>query len=256
MPQIYYHCTRLENVKSILKVGLVPNHANNGAGNYDDARWESLDGVYCTRESDIIESYIRAHDLEDGYAIVVLSVSPTAALPDEDVIEVILKHARVKVADEWGIDGYYLEEEGGLHEYFETRYDNGEEPHPGDLQDIDDFYAKVGEKFHEMVKANDPRPMDPEMITTLVDCFREFDEGSDGDAALVWKDIKDAITRRYPKMAHPTAGAGYSIRIPGPVGFSGRNRIVAIVGVIDHEGRLLYGKLPREAEEFLGPYAP
>lgn len=246
----YIHTTKIEYINSILKKGLVPNASNGGQGNYDDFDWISLEGVYATREPGLIERYLAHHGLQDEFALCVLAVSPNSTLPDEDTINLIMRKAFEDVLDRYDIDDSYE----SLDEYFAHRYDV-EEPHPDDIRDLDQLWRLVGEEFHKRASSpSDPRPADPKMLEELCYGWASLQYPDDGYDVHPedWKYIKDVITRRYPKMAHPSLGAGWSIRLPHAVGFSGRNRIVAVIAVRDYIGEIVYGQLPAEAKTMLG----
>lgn len=248
--QYYVHVTAADNLRSILKKGLVPNAANKGLGNYDDTRWLSLDGVYATKQPEIIHSNLRANHNFGHYGLVLLSVAVSATLPDEDGIEALLKDCYKRVMDLHGIDSYYA---SWIGEYFQTRDQNRDDDDPEwSLRDESQFWREVAEEFHNRAKGNDPRPMDQELISTLVEYWSDFEFEGYGDIdPYDWRDLKDKVTRRYPRLAHPNGGAGWSLRIPHVVGYSGRTRIVAVIEVIDGTPEVLYGSVPADAKELL-----
>ena len=244
----YFHVTNIANVPSILKKGLLPNASNDGMGNYDNPEWQSLPGVYATVESDIIETYIHAHGLYD-YAIVVLSVSPSSTLPDEDVIPIVLSDLFNKEMSRlMGRNVLFDRDNDEILEYFEKEYPDSEGQLPPEI------IQPIALAFHNHAKGSDPRPADMNDIETAIECWWEFKIGADGDAAIIWYDLKDKLVRRYPKLAPSAEKRGYSVRIPNAVGFSGRNRITAIVEFHDDQGTVVYGSINHEARDFFGPY--
>lgn len=245
--QTYFHITDGKNVPAILKKGLVPKASNDGYGNYG-GEWESLNGVYATKESDILENVMFSSNIQDDFAICVLSVSLESTLPDEDLIPIyfdeIFQHVMEKFTNG------KLRATGAAYDHADAvdYWERTEGYIP------DEVTEAVAAEFHRRVNGNDPRPADMSLLTQAVLIWWEFTIGESGDGILSWGEIKDEIVRRYPKMAHPTAGRGYSIRIPHAVGFGGRNRITAIVRVIDNKGHLVYGHLNPEAQEMVTFY--
>jgi hypothetical protein len=241
----YMHCTSIDHLESIKKMGLIPNKANKGQGNYEDFDWLSLDGVYATKQPEIIENYARAHSLHD-YLIVLLAISPNSVLPDEDTINILLRKCYEEVCGWWGIDSYYdsFEHWADEHDHAPDEDGNVEEP------DREKFFHQIAELFHEKAKtAGDPRPADMAMLEELVSDWAAlaFTGGVESHPED-WRDLKDRVCRRYPRMGHPLMGHGWSIRIPDAVSYAGRNRIVGIVEVIDEYGRLVWGHIPDEAK--------
>lgn len=255
-PQYYIHATRPEAIPSILKKGLIPNATNDGEGNYTDSLdWLSLEGVYATKQPSLTQSYLRAHDLLDHFALCVLSISQGSALPDEDTINILLRKCHQRVCDSWGVDTSYYESiehyfaEREMHDEPHDPYDDDGEPAAELTPEI--FWKQVAEEFHELAKSpSDPRPADMKLLDELCDNWHgvAFVDGGDADP-FYWKDLKDRVVRRYPRMAHPEFGHGWSVRIPGAVTFSGRNRIAAVVEVEDGHATLVWGKLPAETKE-------
>jgi hypothetical protein len=97
------------------------------------------------------------------------------------------------------------------------------------------------------------RPADLEMLHA-----RRLRNGSHAtpwrgvDDPFEWKEIKDRICRRYPTHGSPAdMGQGWSIRIPGSISYSGRNRIVAVIEVVDDYGKIIWGQVPDEAKGML-----
>ena len=245
--QTYFHVTDGKNVPAILKKGLIPNASNNGYGNYE-GEWESLNGVYATKESDILDSIVSRTGIYNDFAICVLSVSLESTLPDEDIIPIWFDRIFQKVMEKFThgqlrATGMHYDHADAV-EYWEDT--EGYMP--------DEVTEAVAAEFHRAANGNDPRPADMSLLTDAVQSWWEFKIGDSGDGILSWGDVKDKIVRRYPKMSHPTAGRGYSIRIPDAVGFGGRNRITAIVRVVNDKGQLVYGKLNPEAEQMVTFY--
>lgn len=222
----YMHCTSLDNLQSIMKLGLIPNKSNDGEGNYTDSvDWLSLDGIYATKEPELIEGYARAHGLE-SFLICVLVVSPNSVLPDEDTINILMdKCFRATPHEAKEVDGEWSDEPD------------------------DEFYQHCALLFHEQAKTpGDTRPPHMDDLIHLVQEYYTMQNYGGVEDPFEWKDLKDRLCRRYPRMSHPDLGQGWSIRIPDAVSFSGRNRIVALVEVIDDYGKLIWGRLPDEAK--------
>ena len=252
--QYFMHATKVEYIPSILKKGLIPNASNDGNGNYDTLEWLSLEGVYATKQPELIKRYIRAHDIQDEYAICLIAASLNSTLPDEDTINILFRKCYEEICDSYGIDSAYE----GVGEYFHTREDDPEwELHPNDLKDEDDFWTKVAEYFHRYASSpGDNRPPDIEMLKDAATewaatVWNEYDSDP-----FSWKDLKDKIVRRYPRMGHPDFGQHWSIRLPHAVTFSGRNRIVAVIKVIEDQGEVVYGHIPPEAMDMVGTLCP
>lgn len=245
--KFYVHVTKRENVRSILKQGLIPNHANNGTGRYEDARWYTLDGIYATNSAPLAIKIIES--LGSAYALVVLAITPTSTLPDEDVIDMLMDKAYERVRSNYGIDDFFQHDPS-------THFDNRSqapdyEPHENDLRDTAHMWEKVAEEFHHLACHTPKIAFNRDLLDDLVDYWRtwEVEEYQDGDNdPHYWKDLKDKIVRKYRKMAINNLQHYTSVRIPNPVTFRGRNRIVAIV---DSDGSILYGMVPEAAQALI-----
>jgi hypothetical protein len=239
-PQLYYHATPLSNVKSILKQGLLPNHSNEGHGRYEDSRWWSLPGVFCTKSIMLLSNVVDSFMHEPAY--VVLSVSVPSTVVDEDAIDNLVQDCWEKECFKVDIpqDDWYE-----LEVYFEDREMNEE-----DSKELRDYLIRdTAIAFHKLAsKANPKAPYDADLIENLVDHWTAF-KSADGDAdPFEWKALKEKVGRRYPRLEGGNFKDDVSIRIPTAVTFKGRNRIIAIV---DGNLNVLYGKAPEQSLAFL-----
>lgn len=238
--ETYYHVTAARNVPSIMKHGLVANHANNGVGRYDD-RWQSLNGIYASKSINLIKKI--AYHMGEPIAVVVLSVSPKSGLPDEDIIELLIRKAYEYALDTWGIDHYYYETPG---EYFEHAKEAGE---PTDFT-MEDVWKSASEQFHKLASKNDPHihynaPLIDELIDYWVTyALDEFQSGENDPSR--WMELKDIVSRIYRRTMESN-DYKTSLRFDGPITFKGRNRITAIV---TSDG-IIYGYVSNEENQVI-----
>lgn len=245
---LYYHLTSIDNIQSILKHGLIPNKANDGAGRYDDNRWYSLNGVYATISTDLMHEI--AGSFNGDYAIVVLSISPKSSLPDEDVVEGLAKQSYVAALDLWGIDGSYYD--GSYYatpdHYFEDQISNGE-PATFTMKDV---WKTAREEFHKRASGSNTHiPYNEKLLDTFFSLWFSYEMDNYGDDPSKWMETKDQITKLYRhNMNTGLYSKGASIRITSPITFRGRNRIVAIT-TGPYANDVVYGTLSSEAAAFV-----
>lgn len=228
-PHFYMHVTAAKNIPSVMKNGLVPNH---GGGNYDNQRWESLDGVYASKVADHLQNYLAAHNNEDAFGLFIIEVLPADAIPDEDIIDINLSHAFEHVINRSG---------KSTDDMIEDYLDAGQ-------IDIDDpVWAAVAKLFMEWAGTPADQAWSPEQIAELIDHWFSMEHAEGSEAEMSWAEIKDRFTRAYPNMINSHTNDRHSIRIPGRVGFDGTTKIIAAYRVEDGEVEVLYNKVPPEA---------
>lgn len=223
----YIHVTSIENVPSIMTKGLVPNH--NG-GNYDDAKWTSLDGVYASKQMVQLQNYLRAHDIED-YGVIVLEVTPGDALPDEDIININF-HAAFDKA----LKANQMDEDDAMIAYEESGGEIDNQP----------FWDQIIEGFRQSIG---PGTASADDVRELLDYWFSLTFMDSGDAEMYWADLKDKFVRAHPQMVNAITGDRHSIRVPSVVTTEGPTRIVGVLEVEGHdEPRVLLNNVPAEAK--------
>lgn len=245
--EMYFHVTARDNLRSIMKRGLVPNGTN--GQRYDDSRFYSLEGVYATKSPALVGKI--ADGIEDPI-LIVLQVSVGSSLPDEDVFEVLctdvfdrmtrkrFPHSGAAWVDDMWFQAEDAKMEGRVEEYEDTK------------SEIEEFWNAMAREIHKAAAAqNNHITYDKELIDGLIWHWRihHFDHYADfEDDPSAWMTIKDRMSRKYRGATAGEFKGGVSVRIPGAVAFGGRNRIIAIA---DPEGNVYYGQLPEEAREVL-----
>ena len=225
----YLHVTPSKNLNSIRSKGLIPNH--NG-GNYDDMRWESLNGVYASRYAKQLNDYLNGHDIEN-FLLVIVEVDMESALPDEDTIDIIFDHLLEQMLAADGINMHSPE--------FEDMY-------PG-TELFEKYTDQLALGFHKLASSTFHVELGDDTVRDAAGAWLEMKVGVDGEAEFVWGDLKDKLVHAYPKMQHPVLGSRHSVRIPSVVGFEGPTRIVGIVLCnYDEEPEVLYNKVPAESK--------
>jgi hypothetical protein len=223
----YLHATSSKNLASIQTRGLVPNH--NG-GNYQDMRWESLNGVYASRYAKQLADYLNAHLIVD-YLLIVIEVDLQNTLPDEDTIDIIFDHLLEKMLQEAGMT---------------LRSPEIEDLYTGEPE-FESFVDRLAAGFREL--AGSSSNADSTLAREAAQIWLGMKLGVDDEGEFVWGEIKDKLVHQYREMQHPVLNR-HSVRIPHVVGFEGPTRIVAIVRVNDDENpKIIYDKVPEEARE-------
>ena len=224
-PRYLLHATPRANIRSIMAKGLLADRA----GNYSDSRWVSLSGVYATDRPEKITEYIQAHDLGGKVAIVVIEVHPSVShLPDEDLIDILLRHITELMASRRGI-----------------AYDQI----PAEIEFDDPVWDQVAAEFHREAGGG---PEDKPRLHELVEYWADFElyEGGDTNPDY-WAELKDWATRQYPRLMHPTLKTQSSTRIVDAIGFKGATRIVAIVDFNAGQEKVVYGQVPSAEQALL-----
>lgn len=225
----YFHVTPAKNYNSIMKNGLQPNH--NG-GNYDQMRWEALSGVYASRYVKQLSDYLNGHLISD-FLVIIIEVDTETALPDEDMIDIIFDHLFEPMLRADGLTMYDAE---------------FEEMQPGDER-FENYVSRLAKGFHDLAAAKHLVEMNAALLHEAAEVWLEMKLGLDGEAEMVWGDLKDKIVHAYPKMVHPTLGNQHSVRIPSAVGFDGATRIVGIVHVHEDDApEVLFNEVPEEGK--------
>jgi RNA:NAD 2'-phosphotransferase (TPT1/KptA family) len=94
-PIIAYHATKVENVQSILKHGLIPNKKDDGWGSEDHnmdvgISLKALSGIYFTDSAEAVIDIASEIGYKDG-AIVICKIQRKMAAMDEDDLDKILE---------------------------------------------------------------------------------------------------------------------------------------------------------------------
>lgn len=225
----YLHVTPSKNLMSIRTHGLIPNH--NG-GNYDDMRWESLNGVYASRYARQLNDYLNGQDIAN-FLLVIIEVDMETALPDEDTIDIIFDHLFEPML---AADGLNL------------RSEEFEDMQPGE-ELFEKYVSQLASGFHRVASGKYHVELDEETVRLTAEIWLEMKIGLDSEGEMMWGDLKDKLVHAYPKMQHPVLGNRHSVRIPNVVGFEGPTRIVGMILCnYDEEPEVLFNRVPADAK--------
>jgi len=219
------HVTTPARARSIATEGLIPGDQDRC--NYDCNEWMPLEGVYLSQSCNQIEQYRRAHGLGDCGVVVVQADDASLLLPDEDVIVSLLGETLSRTM---GVD------------WAEIRRRQEEDAIP---VSGDPFWNDVRDAFVRVCGPRSTSTLDEDDLDTLVDWWADyqfFGEGGDIDP-WEWAALKDRVVRAFPSM-EGMALEQRSKRHPGPIGFDGPVRIVAVGIVVQGKRTVLAGELP------------
>lgn len=223
--ECYLHVTSLSNKASVLAKGLLANHAQGNYAGY----WQSLDGVYVTNDPAIIHNHVSARNMVGGYLLVVVEMPAGHGVIDEDVLHMCLRTATDAVLKKHGMSVGEIED-----------YDAGAD---------DPMWSEVTRRLAPMFGTPDRAAL--ARHSGILDEFvrewiTEHVYETEVDQ-LWWADAKEALVSCYPAMVAPGCEHRHSLRLPGPIGYSGSPRIAAVIGVRDGVEKVLKGKVPAQA---------
>lgn len=227
----YLHVSSGKNLQSILKNGL----RQEGDGNYSGYE-TALSGVYVTKEPTLIQSHINARMMESDYVLVIVMVGSTGVI-DEDALDGWLRDALEAVAKKQGMSVDDLMEEDpetvgkAMARPFRASLGNSIK-NPG--RDLSEFLAEFCQTWFD-------------------ERFVGGESGADGDW---WMAAKERVLKTFPKLGHSVFGTDYSLRLPGPIGFSGETHIVAVIHVQNENTTIVAGTVPRQAQALVGDLVP
>lgn len=274
---IVYHGTSPRNYRSIMSQGLIPDHPKRAWAKDDNTSFYSssrvsLPGIYVTTNllTAISAAGNGSNNIKDGKLIIVAEIQPKTAFMDEDN----LNSFSSVVQSEYMAAALY----GALQSNPESEF-------------VQDEFRKYYNKFKNMMMdLNSAHPQLHARVKPLIwDLFikavarqtayaddytfrksgdyGEFEKPSAAQAEQEFLQAKEALTKTLKLMANPNNLKQhpflYTSRVMEPIGFSGANRIIAIV----HEPAdykqppvVLYGDVPdefiKEWEKGVGRWNP
>jgi hypothetical protein len=219
----YVHVSPIQNLRSILSKGLVPN-AN--GGNYSGFE-ASLSGTYVTREPHLIKDHINARAMENGFILVLVQVPDAEGVIDEDAMHPLLLQCIEDVLKPLGLDPATAS----------SKYD------PEDdiwKNVVPCFMSRLGQPNEEVLRRN------PDLVQEYVESII-LDELYGADVDSLWyEDAKEQLIQAFPQISHPVYGNRYSLRLPA-IGYSGPMHIVAVITVRNGVEKIVKGKIPPAA---------
>jgi hypothetical protein len=225
----YVHVSPIKNLRSILAKGLLPNV---GGGNYTGFE-TSLEGTYITRVPNIIHDHISARMIENGFVLVLVQILDDHGVIDEDVFHPYLVQC---------IDTVLAPR--GLNYATATEALDPDDPVWRKVAAL--FATRLGKPNRQILKQN------PGIVEDFVDTLiRSELYGEDAGDPDFWQDIKTKLVMIFPQVAHPDYGERYSLRIPGPIGYTGDTRIVAVIESRKGNDRVVKGDVPWAARALI-----
>lgn len=216
-PEYAYHATNMDNLKSILKHGLVPNYRSGGYGSEETSTagysLTPLTGVYFTRNA--TDALYIAKGLSGKNIIIVAKIQPKQVEVDEDRIIITL-----------------LGESEFLRKLRNLFGPNA----PDEYADTDEFKKLITKYTNDILSKSDigdrgNRNAFP-YIANYLKNLAEFYFGYDTDETKV-KESQNEVTKALRLLAHKHKNVHHTFKINTTVGFSGANRIVGIYDLTD-----------------------
>lgn len=254
-PVTMFHGTALSKVRSILKHGLLPSERADPS--IEHRRWATLGGVYLTADFD--HAVMIAKQADVPIAVIVAQVSPKSGTPDEDIVEKALILSFTSALDAWGIDDAYEADldQFADHEAQRPKDDWGDdEAEPFDREKFfREFWQTVVANMAQ--KAGKPHGDPGGIIQSAVEMALAIQDDESSVEMTRWQDIKERLLKLYPKLRLPAQHAQanlampHNVRLTKPLGYAGRNRIIAILvpddddGMkLDYDWKAVYGTVP------------
>jgi len=299
---IMYHGSNIKNKDIILSQGLIPNPKKRAWSEDKDVSFyqpsrESLGGIYLT--NNVIKATSSGTVSGGGgqCILVVVSIQTGNLLADEDDFKFRLNQISIPglVANEWMMQRLYAASIALKENRIpQDSYSQGirEELESTKQAFITDFIGGVSRKLkdgltpQETLAAEDI--LDQGFLTVLkrlashVKSWGSRSWGSEelwgvekpdpGEAEAEFKRLEDRLTRVFKRVGrseHRESDFNNSARIETPIGYSGKNRIVAVIEVLPYQReigtqvKILYppsGEVPekliRDWEKAQGPWRP
>ncbi len=230
-PEYAYHATRADNLKSILKNGLVPNFKDDGYGSNETSEFgytlTPLKGIYFTRSAK--DAVFIAKSLMGEAIVLVCKIQPKQVELDEDRMNTaVLEEKRFLSALKSSLDSnfdYDVEKfvESGVIDKIISAH-------------VRDVLANL--ELDDRAKKNAVEPI-VKHLNNLADFYIETEVGGNLDETSL-KASQNEVTKALRLLAHRDKATHHTFKLNANVGFSGSNRIVGIYNI---ETRLGWGDL-------------
>ena len=298
---LMYHGTNIKNKGIILSQGLIPRPKTRKwkddphASFYQPSR-ESLGGIYLTNNIITATSSGTVSGGGGQCILVVVSVQTGTLLADEDDFKYWLNSIKIPglVTNEWMIQRLYAGSVA-LKKGRITR-DRERQEVREELEKVQDHFMA---SFLQGIDSKIKRPWPKQEIEAAVELMNQgffialkrlashvesrdwgyerlwgVERPNAGEAEADFKRLEDRLTRvlkRVGRPEHRTSDFNNSARIETPIGYSGKNRIVAVIEVIPYQAgsgipqqvKILYppsGEVPAKViadwEQREGPWNP
>lgn len=237
-PQYAYHATAIENLRSIIKNGLIPNFREDGYGSEEQSSvgysLTPLKGVYLTRKArDAIEISKVLESPSGMGAVIICKIQPQQAELDEDRLTSSIigeRHfamtVKNKLKDSSEED---LNDENSFHNM-------GKKAH-----DFIDYYIKI-----YVVKEIQKHGLDDKAINHIKPFIHEYlfhllgyildTEYGGPEHEDDLKKAQNDLTRQLRHLAKKDPEGNHTFKLDAKIGFSGANRIVGIYFPMDKLG--------------------
>lgn len=263
-PIIVYHGTSINNLPSILSQGLIPNPKERKWAFDSDASFgmpsrQSLEGIYITTN---LMTAISSAPIKEKL-IVIAQVQPRALFADEDTVTGAVSGIPAS-------DNAFFQERGIAQLYLALKTNTNQEY----LNDVKQRYIEIGMRklvsmlnfdIHSNLKQRLGEILNSLFYVALNRSAAYIDEDTVRDMKMYYNKLgnfeipdklqaeneyskwMDKLTRTLKSAAHPDKRAdNFQIngRLLAPIGYSGKNKILAIVKEVDRETEVVYGEVP------------
>ena len=270
---VWYHGSSIKNLRSILKQGLIPdpkerNWGEDAAASAVSVSRVSYGGTYVARNLMTAASAPKDHNEEGREVVVCMELQPNTMYLDEDDVVFYLSHPLGRLSDNTyyslptflGKDGSWKEfADAERRKYVEDAVRGlafkwkmpGEDKgslHPGMEERLRALLPEAWEAALLRIAAHEAKrskPYDLRHAYHKAFPYVEYDSIPDVQALIpspeegeaAFRDAVEKITRALRQFARPLRpGEAYNrdtARITEPIGYSGSNRILAVVEVRD-----------------------
>lgn len=214
-PILAYHATTLDNLRSIIKQGLIPNFKSDGYGSGEESPFgvplTALSGNYLTYDSE--DSRFIAGNLEGNPVILICKVQQKQLEWDEDRLSAGL-----------------FDEKSLRDKLSQARKDNAskEELYTIASEHTRNVISKLPKNLISNTKA-------PQLIQSyfqkLTQIFlQDFD--TDSDDIEQFKVLQNSLTKRLRLLLKKRLGSVTTFKIDAPIKFTGPNKIVGIYSLL------------------------
>lgn len=230
-PEYAYHATSANNLKSILKNGLVPNFKDDGYGSNETSEFgytlAPLKGIYFTRKAK--DAVFIAKSLMGETIILICKIQPKQVELDEDRMNTaVLEERRFLAALK-----------SSLRQDFDFNVEKFVESGAVDkIVAAHVSHVLTNLKMDERAKKNAGQYISKH-LNNLADFYVETKTGGNWDE-IALKASQNEVTKALRLLAHKDKETHHTFKINANVGFSGSNRIVGIYNI---ETRLGWGDL-------------
>lgn len=230
-PEYAYHATGADNLKSILKNGLVPNFKEDGYGSNETSDFgyslTPLKGIYFTRKAK--DAVFIAKSLMGEAIILICKIQSKQAELDEDRMNAavlqekkFLSTLRIALRNDYDFN---------MESFVES----------GEIDNIVSNHAKEVVSGLKLDERGKEAAFDSIVrhLNNLADFYIDTETGGGWDESKL-KASQNDVTKALRLLAHSDKETHHTFKINAPVGFSGANKIIGIYNI---ETRLGWGDL-------------